>query len=52
MGLSWHTKEFQEMMEEVRLFLVDETCLSQADAIDASNGIVNIMIDYGAVDPT
>lgn len=52
MGLSWHAKEFHEMVEEVRLFLIDETSLPYADAIDAANGIVNIMIDYGAVDPT
>lgn len=52
MGMSWHDAEYQEMVEELRLFLNDETDLSRADVNDAVNGIVNILIDYGAVDPT
>lgn len=51
MGLSWYSDNFDLMKDELRDFLNEETELSSADVAEVLNGIINIMIDNGAVDP-
>jgi hypothetical protein len=52
MALSWHEKDYNDMVEEMEDYIRKELHLQTFDAHAVVGHLVNIMIDHGAVDPT